>query len=153
MSALTCLLDQVPDVYNRVLMGILTYYPVRCCETLSYDIRAGRGNQRTAFLVMNLSCRATGVFKIQVEMRLCRLKLCILFRCLTYILFLPLPVHWPLSVHFPRPAERSGEDVDIILARLKNVKAFERFPPILLQQICLCGFYECLEKGITRRSK
>uniref|UniRef100_A0AAQ5Z1N8 Rap guanine nucleotide exchange factor 4 n=1 Tax=Amphiprion ocellaris TaxID=80972 RepID=A0AAQ5Z1N8_AMPOC len=48
-----------------------------------------------------------------------------------------------------RPAERSGEDVDIILARLKNVKAFERFHPSLLQQICLCGFYECLEKGIT----
>ncbi|KAG7227584.1 hypothetical protein INR49_005399, partial [Caranx melampygus] len=48
-----------------------------------------------------------------------------------------------------RPAERSGEDVDIILARLKNVKAFERFHPRLLQQICLCGFYECLEKGIT----
>eukprot|EP00064_Thunnus_orientalis_P000255 superscaffoldBa00000013_g255 len=48
-----------------------------------------------------------------------------------------------------RPAERSGEDVDIILARLKNVKAFERFHPGLLQQICLCGFYECLEKGIT----
>uniref|UniRef100_A0A7N6F6S1 Rap guanine nucleotide exchange factor (GEF) 4 n=1 Tax=Anabas testudineus TaxID=64144 RepID=A0A7N6F6S1_ANATE len=47
------------------------------------------------------------------------------------------------------PAERSGEDVDIILARLKNVKAFERFHPSLLQQICLCGFYECLEKGIT----
>uniref|UniRef100_A0A3Q1BMP1 Rap guanine nucleotide exchange factor (GEF) 4 n=1 Tax=Amphiprion ocellaris TaxID=80972 RepID=A0A3Q1BMP1_AMPOC len=45
--------------------------------------------------------------------------------------------------------ERSGEDVDIILARLKNVKAFERFHPSLLQQICLCGFYECLEKGIT----
>ncbi|XP_045910801.1 rap guanine nucleotide exchange factor 4 isoform X1 [Micropterus dolomieu] len=48
-----------------------------------------------------------------------------------------------------RPAERSAEDVDIILARLKNVKAFERFHPSLLQQICLCGFYECLEKGIT----
>ncbi|XP_039674908.1 rap guanine nucleotide exchange factor 4 isoform X1 [Perca fluviatilis] len=48
-----------------------------------------------------------------------------------------------------RPAERSGEDVDIILARLKNVKAFERFHPSLLQQICTCGFYECLEKGIT----
>uniref|UniRef100_A0A8C4P1M4 Rap guanine nucleotide exchange factor 4a n=1 Tax=Dicentrarchus labrax TaxID=13489 RepID=A0A8C4P1M4_DICLA len=44
---------------------------------------------------------------------------------------------------------RSGEDVDIILARLKNVKAFERFHPSLLQRICLCGFYECLEKGIT----
>ncbi|XP_047227501.1 rap guanine nucleotide exchange factor 4 isoform X5 [Girardinichthys multiradiatus] len=48
-----------------------------------------------------------------------------------------------------RPAERSGEDVDIILARLKNVKALERFHPRLLQQICLCGFYECLEKGVT----
>ncbi|KAM6934732.1 rap guanine nucleotide exchange factor 4 [Xenentodon cancila] len=48
-----------------------------------------------------------------------------------------------------RPAERTSEDVDIILARLKNVKAFERFHPSLLQQICLCGFYECLAKGIT----
>ncbi|TMS06292.1 Rap guanine nucleotide exchange factor 4 [Larimichthys crocea] len=52
-----------------------------------------------------------------------------------------------------RPAERSGEDVDIIQARLKNVKAFERFHPSLLQRICLCGFYECLEKGITCESK
>lgn len=51
-----------------------------------------------------------------------------------------------------RPEERSGEDVDIILARLKSVKAFEKFHPALLQQICLCGFYECLEKGITRES-
>uniref|UniRef100_A0AAV2JZV8 Rap guanine nucleotide exchange factor 4 n=1 Tax=Knipowitschia caucasica TaxID=637954 RepID=A0AAV2JZV8_KNICA len=48
-----------------------------------------------------------------------------------------------------RPAERSSEDVDIILARLKSVKAFERFHQTLLHQICLCGFYECLEKGIT----
>uniref|UniRef100_A0A9J8BYZ0 Rap guanine nucleotide exchange factor 4b n=1 Tax=Cyprinus carpio carpio TaxID=630221 RepID=A0A9J8BYZ0_CYPCA len=47
------------------------------------------------------------------------------------------------------PAERSGEDVDIILARLKGVKAFEKFHPNLLQQICMCGFYEYLEKGIT----
>lgn len=51
-----------------------------------------------------------------------------------------------------RPSERSGEDVDIILTRLKDVKAFERFHPNLLQQICLCGFYECLERGITCRS-
>ncbi|XP_016300880.1 rap guanine nucleotide exchange factor 4 [Sinocyclocheilus anshuiensis] len=48
-----------------------------------------------------------------------------------------------------RPEERLGEDVDIILARLKSVKAFEKFHPALLQQICLCGFYECLEKSIT----
>uniref|UniRef100_A0A8C7LMB4 Rap guanine nucleotide exchange factor 4 n=1 Tax=Oncorhynchus kisutch TaxID=8019 RepID=A0A8C7LMB4_ONCKI len=56
---------------------------------------------------------------------------------------------WICPLHLSRPAERSGEDVDIILARLKCVKAFERFHPSLLQQICLCGFYECLEKGIT----
>ncbi|KAM4626682.1 rap guanine nucleotide exchange factor 4 isoform 5-T5 [Discoglossus pictus] len=48
-----------------------------------------------------------------------------------------------------RPLERSGEDVDIIFARLKGVKAFERFHPNLLQQICFCGYYESLEKGVT----
>uniref|UniRef100_A0A8C5Q4U0 Rap guanine nucleotide exchange factor 4 n=1 Tax=Leptobrachium leishanense TaxID=445787 RepID=A0A8C5Q4U0_9ANUR len=47
------------------------------------------------------------------------------------------------------PLERSGEDVDIIFARLKEVKAFERYHPNLLQQICFCGFYESLEKGVT----
>uniref|UniRef100_A0A8D0GAY9 Rap guanine nucleotide exchange factor 4 n=1 Tax=Sphenodon punctatus TaxID=8508 RepID=A0A8D0GAY9_SPHPU len=31
----------------------------------------------------------------------------------------------------------------------KEVKAFEKFHPNLLQQICLCGYYENLEKGIT----
>lgn len=48
-----------------------------------------------------------------------------------------------------RPSERSGEDVDIILTRLRELKAFHRFPPPLLLQICACAFYECLEKGIT----
>ncbi|XP_062862710.1 rap guanine nucleotide exchange factor 4 isoform X2 [Trichomycterus rosablanca] len=48
-----------------------------------------------------------------------------------------------------RPAERSGEDVDIIMAHLKRVKAFEKFHPAMLQQICLCSYYECLEKGVT----
>uniref|UniRef100_A0A7N8YGW5 Rap guanine nucleotide exchange factor 4a n=1 Tax=Mastacembelus armatus TaxID=205130 RepID=A0A7N8YGW5_9TELE len=69
-------------------------------------------------------------------------------RCHMYIYF----CSYQFIVHFSylsRPAERSSEDVDIILARLKNVKAFEKFQPGLLQQICLCGFYECLEKGIT----
>uniref|UniRef100_A0A8C3UAC0 Rap guanine nucleotide exchange factor 4 n=1 Tax=Catharus ustulatus TaxID=91951 RepID=A0A8C3UAC0_CATUS len=32
---------------------------------------------------------------------------------------------------------------------MKEVKAFEKFHPNLLQQICLCGYYENLEKGIT----
>ncbi|XP_055493946.1 rap guanine nucleotide exchange factor 4 [Leucoraja erinacea] len=48
-----------------------------------------------------------------------------------------------------RPTERSGEDVDIIFTRLKEVKAFEKFHPNLLYQICLCGYYENLEKGVT----
>nr|XP_045003433.1 rap guanine nucleotide exchange factor 4 isoform X3 [Jaculus jaculus] len=48
-----------------------------------------------------------------------------------------------------RPLERSSEDVDIIFTRLKAVKAFEKFHPNLLHQICLCGYYENLEKGIT----
>ncbi|XP_072836250.2 rap guanine nucleotide exchange factor 4 isoform X1 [Pogona vitticeps] len=48
-----------------------------------------------------------------------------------------------------RPLERSSEDIDIIFTRLKEVKAFEKFHPNLLQQICLCGYYEHLEKGIT----
>lgn len=39
--------------------------------------------------------------------------------------------------------------MDIILTRLREVKAFHRFPPPLLLQICACAFYECLEKGIT----
>uniref|UniRef100_A0AAQ4NY21 Rap guanine nucleotide exchange factor (GEF) 4 n=1 Tax=Gasterosteus aculeatus aculeatus TaxID=481459 RepID=A0AAQ4NY21_GASAC len=51
--------------------------------------------------------------------------------------------------HKHTPSERSGEDVDIILTRLREVKAFHRFPPALLLQICACAFYECLEKGIT----
>uniref|UniRef100_A0AAY4EU78 Rap guanine nucleotide exchange factor 4 n=1 Tax=Denticeps clupeoides TaxID=299321 RepID=A0AAY4EU78_9TELE len=60
----------------------------------------------------------------------------------------PASAEWIVCLD-KRPTERSREDVDIILARLKNVKAFEKFGPNLLQQICLCGFYECLEKGIT----
>ncbi|KAM9663937.1 rap guanine nucleotide exchange factor 4 isoform 4-T4 [Trichechus inunguis] len=48
-----------------------------------------------------------------------------------------------------RPLERSSEDVDIIFTWLKEVKAFEKFHPNLLHQICLCGYYENLEKGIT----
>uniref|UniRef100_A0A8C6Q5U7 Rap guanine nucleotide exchange factor 4 n=1 Tax=Nothobranchius furzeri TaxID=105023 RepID=A0A8C6Q5U7_NOTFU len=55
----------------------------------------------------------------------------------------------PATVSLFRPSERSGEDVDIILTRLREVKTFQRFPPPLLLQICACAFYECLEKGIT----
>nr|XP_023477769.1 rap guanine nucleotide exchange factor 4 isoform X5 [Equus caballus] len=56
---------------------------------------------------------------------------------------------WKIETHRSRPLERSSEDVDIIFTRLKEVKAFEKFHPNLLHQICLCGYYENLEKGIT----
>ena len=49
-----------------------------------------------------------------------------------------------------RSFERTGEDLDIIYARLKSVKAFEKVHPALLQQICLFGCYEELDEGVTR---
>ncbi|XP_064614683.1 rap guanine nucleotide exchange factor 4-like [Liolophura sinensis] len=48
-----------------------------------------------------------------------------------------------------RPSDRTGEDLDIIYSRLKDIKAFEKFHPLLLQQICYYGYYEDLEKGVT----
>ncbi|ESO82180.1 hypothetical protein LOTGIDRAFT_135036, partial [Lottia gigantea] len=47
------------------------------------------------------------------------------------------------------PADRSGSDLDIIYSRLKDIKALEKFHPLLLQQICYYGYYEDLEKGVT----
>ncbi|XP_052240015.1 rap guanine nucleotide exchange factor 4-like isoform X2 [Dreissena polymorpha] len=48
-----------------------------------------------------------------------------------------------------RPSDRTGEDLDIIYSRLKDIKVFEKFHPMLLQQICYYGYYEDLEKGVT----
>ncbi|XP_014674517.1 PREDICTED: rap guanine nucleotide exchange factor 4-like [Priapulus caudatus] len=48
-----------------------------------------------------------------------------------------------------RPSDRSSEDLEIIYTRLKNVKAFEKLNPMLLQQICYYGYYEDLEKGVV----
>uniref|UniRef100_A0A8C7KZW2 Rap guanine nucleotide exchange factor 4 n=1 Tax=Oncorhynchus kisutch TaxID=8019 RepID=A0A8C7KZW2_ONCKI len=52
----------------------------------------------------------------------------------------------PSPLTTPLPAERSAEDVDIILTRLTGFKAFQRFHPSLLLQICSCAFYEYLGK-------
>ena len=49
-----------------------------------------------------------------------------------------------------RPSERSPKDIDLIYCRLKDLKAFEKFHPILLQQIAYYSYYEDLEDGITR---
>jgi len=50
-----------------------------------------------------------------------------------------------------RPADRTGEDLDMIYAHLKDLKAFEKFHPLLLQQICYYSFYEDLEQGVIRK--
>jgi len=48
-----------------------------------------------------------------------------------------------------RPADRTGEDLDIIYARLKDLKVFERFHSAVLLQLCYYGYYQDLEEGIT----
>ncbi|XP_064648532.1 rap guanine nucleotide exchange factor 4-like [Lineus longissimus] len=48
-----------------------------------------------------------------------------------------------------RPPDRSGDDVEVIYSKLKNIKAFEKFHPSLLHQLCYYGYYEDLEKGVT----
>ncbi|XP_031560616.1 rap guanine nucleotide exchange factor 4-like [Actinia tenebrosa] len=48
-----------------------------------------------------------------------------------------------------RPADRTGEDIDIVYARLKDMKIFERLHPTVLQQICYYGYYQDLEEGIV----
>ena len=52
---------------------------------------------------------------------------------------------------FNRPSDRTGEDLDIIYSRLKDLKAFERFHPLLLQQICYYSYYEDLDQGVIRK--
>ena len=49
-----------------------------------------------------------------------------------------------------RPSERTAEDLDVIYSKLKELKVLEKFHPLLLQQLCYYGYYESLEKGVTR---
>ena len=56
-----------------------------------------------------------------------------------------------IGFFYCRPCDRTGEDLDIIYSRLKDIKVFEKFHPLLLQQICYYGYYEDLEKGVTRK--
>ena len=55
--------------------------------------------------------------------------------------------HFEIFLYFS-PADRTGEDLDIIYSRLKDLKAFEKFHPMLLQQICYYSYYEELEQGV-----
>lgn len=38
----------------------------------------------------------------------------------------------------------------MIFSKLKGIKAFESFHPMLLQQLCYYGYYENIDKGVTR---
>ncbi len=50
-----------------------------------------------------------------------------------------------------RPIDRTSDDLDIIFSKLKDVKAFEKFHPLLIQQLCYYSYFENLEKGVTRK--
>ncbi|CAF1262174.1 unnamed protein product [Adineta ricciae] len=48
-----------------------------------------------------------------------------------------------------RPTDRTSDDLDTIFSKLKDVKAFEKFHPLLIQQLCYYSYFEYLEKGVT----
>lgn len=49
-----------------------------------------------------------------------------------------------------RPGDRSRRDADLIAHRLRRVEALDRLPASVLHQLALVGYYEDLEKGVTR---
>lgn len=55
-----------------------------------------------------------------------------------------------LSVCFCRPCDRNLRDAELISCRLRRVEPLCRLPSSALQQLAMCGFYEDLEKGVTR---
>jgi len=56
-----------------------------------------------------------------------------------------------ILVFFVRPTDRTSDDLDAIFSKLKDVKAFEKFHPLLIQQLCYYSYFESLEKGVTRK--
>jgi hypothetical protein len=50
-----------------------------------------------------------------------------------------------------RPSDRNPKDVDMISQRLRRVEQLDRLPTAVLQQLAFCGYYEDLEKGVTRK--
>lgn len=49
------------------------------------------------------------------------------------------------------PCDRNLRDVELISCRLRRVEPLCRLPGSALQQLAMCGFYEDLEKGVTRK--
>lgn len=50
-----------------------------------------------------------------------------------------------------RPCDRNLRDAELISCRLRRVEPLCRLPSSALQQLAMCGFYEDLEKGVTRK--
>jgi hypothetical protein len=113
-----------------------------------FDVRHGIYNRFMQIAYRWIHCSAIYYWTVSLIslVRFFRVNQTIIIPLLAWI---PRPKH--LLILPCRPTERSREDVDVILARLQNLKAFERFHPSVLQQICMRGFYEYLERGITCR--
>lgn len=56
-----------------------------------------------------------------------------------------------LCSYFSRPCDRNLRDAELISCRLRRVEPLCRLPSSALQQLAMCGFYEDLEKGVTRK--
>lgn len=54
------------------------------------------------------------------------------------------------NIYF-RPCDRNVKDVELIVIRLRRVEQLYKLPNSVLQQLALCGYYEDLEKGVTRK--
>lgn len=50
-----------------------------------------------------------------------------------------------------RPCDRNVKDVELISTRLRRVEQLCKLPNSVIQQLALCGYYEDLEKGVTRK--
>lgn len=68
--------------------------------------------------------------------------------CYTYIFFHNFFFVLP---PFTRPCDRNLRDAELISCRLRRVEPLCRLPGSALQQLAMCGFYEDLEKGVTRK--
>lgn len=56
-----------------------------------------------------------------------------------------------LFIRVRRPGDRNLRDAELISCRLRRVEPLCRLPGSALQQLAMCGFYEDLEKGVTRK--
>lgn len=68
-----------------------------------------------------------------------------------FILFMFFSLFLFCFIFIYRPCDRNLRDVELISCRLRRVEPLCRLPGSALQQLAMCGFYEDLEKGVTRK--